>query len=194
MPTKRSSTAVASTKKHLIVAGGKSELPSRPVDTVEVMNVETLVWSRAASLPHPYSTASATICGDQLYMLGGQWEYFAVTKSVLSCSLMKLLQSSGKTSNSVWHRVTAAPVCSATCTAVNRELVAVGGADAKNKTTSAVHKYNPTTDSWKVISNMPTARYCCLVAVLPTNEMLAVGGNTMFNVTDKVEIANWDEL
>ena len=53
-----------------------------------------------------------------------------------------------------------------TCAAVDRELVAVGGNNAKYKAISAVYKYNPTTDSWNVISNMPTARSVSLVAIL----------------------------
>ena len=53
----------------LIVAGGANQ--SNQLDTVEVMDIETLVWSTAASLPHSYYRVSATICGDQLDMLGG---------------------------------------------------------------------------------------------------------------------------
>ena len=52
MPTKQSHTAAVTTKQHLIVAGGDSGL--NPQDTVEVMDVQTLVWSTAASLPHPH--------------------------------------------------------------------------------------------------------------------------------------------
>ena len=38
---------------------------------------------------------------------------------------------------------------------------------------------------------MPTARRNCLVAVLPTDEIVAVGGNDVsFSITDKVDIAN----
>ena len=60
------------------------------------------------------------------------------------------------------------------------------------KDTAAVHKYNPTTDSWDLISNMPTARCYCLVAVLLTNEVIVVGGITGFLSprTDKVELAS----
>ena len=151
------------------------------------MDIQTLVWSTAASLPHPYSKASATICGDQLYMLGG-FDKDGPSKSVLTCSLTKLLQSCSGTSPgvSVWHRVADVPVYNSTCAAINGELVAVGGEVATNKTTSAVHKYDPTTDSWDIISNMPTARYWCLIAVLPTNEMMVVGGclSSVFS-TDK---------
>ena len=106
-------------------------------------------------------------------------------KSVLICSLMNLLHSRSDTSSdSVWHRITDAPVYKSTCAAVNGELVIVGGRDAEYKTTSAIHWYNPTTESWDIISNMPTARSNCFVAVLPNNEIMIVGGGT-----DKVEVA-----
>ena len=189
MPTKRFCTAAVTTEQHLIVAGGNSG-PNR-LNTVEMMDIQTLVWS---SLPHPYSRASATICGDQLYMLGGS-DNVGHSKSVLTCSLTKLLQSCSDhdtSSYSVWHRITDVPVYCSTCAAVNGELVAVGGQDTGYNTTTAVHKYNSTTNSWDTISNMPTGRDDCLVAVLPTNEMMVVGGYILFifNYTDKVEIAS----
>ena len=183
MPTKRFLTAAVTTKQHLIVAGGKSG--SNRLDTVEVMDIQTLVWSTAASLLHPYSWASATVCGDYLYMLGGR-DKDGHSRSVLTCSLTKLLQSCSETSSdSVWHRITDIPEYYSTCAAVNGELVAVGGMDTEHKTTTAVHKYNSTADSWDIISNMPTAQYHHLVAVLPTNVMIVVGG-----YTNKVEIAS----
>ena len=186
MPTKRSHTVAVTTLQHLIVAGGENT--SNLLDLVEVMDIETLMWSTAASLPHPYSYASATICGDQLYMLGEHKKVVDSRKRhtnlvVLTCSLTKLVQSySESSSNSVWHRIADVPVYRSTCAAINGELVAVGGLDVKGKTTSAIHKYDPTTDSWDIISNMPTARYRCLVAVLPTSEMMVVGG--MINMHD----------
>ena len=128
MPTDRSDTAAVTTKQHLIVAGGGER--DHLLDTVEIMNIETLVWSTAARLPHTYSNASAAICGDHLYMLGGCQDQDDHSKSVLTCSLTKLLQScSGGSSDSVqvWHRTANVPVYHSTCVAVNGELVAVGG-------------------------------------------------------------------
>ena len=188
MPTKRRLTASVTTKQHLIVAGGMRGL-SR-LNTVEVLDIETLVWSTAVSLPRTYSRASATICGDHLYMLGG-YDDSGETKSLLTCSLTELLRSCGKTSSeSVWSRITDAPVVGATCASVGGELVAVGGEDtAVSKNTSAVYKYNMISKSWDVITNMPTARYFCLVAVLPTNEMIVVGGLIGYTSSNIVEIA-----
>ena len=156
------------------------------LNTVEVMDAKTLVWSTAASLPHPYSDASNTICDDQLYMLG-RWDNKGRTKSVLTCSLKELLQSS-PSSSSIWHRVADAPAYSSTCAAVmiNGEPLAVGGCDEDRKPSSAIHKYNPITNSWDLISNMPTARYDYLVVV---KEMMVVGRTIKnFTNTDVVEI------
>ena len=192
MPTKRYHTAAVTTKHHLIVAGGGCG--SCRLDTVELMDTESLVWSTAVSLPHPYSYASATICGDQLYMLGGlDIPDHGRSKSVLTCSLTKLLQSYSRMSpDSVWDRIADVPVYCSTCVAVNGELVAVGGEDVDYKNKSAIYGYHSTTDSWDIINNMPTARRYPLVAVFQTNEVMVVGGflDVLLQRTDKTEIVS----
>ena len=189
MPTKRSHTTAITTQDHLIVAGGVSR--ANRLNTVEVMNTQTLVWSTAAKLPQPGYSATATICGDRLYILGGFGEY-KHTKSVLTCSLTKLLLTcSVKPLDSVWTFVSDAPVYHSTCAAVDGELIAVGGEDENGKTTTAIHEYNPTTDMWNFVMDMPTARKLCLVIVLPPNEVIVVGGDVgAMMYTDKVEIVH----
>ena len=189
MPTKRFHVAVVSTEEYLIVAGGQNQLGQ--LDTVEVMDIETLVWSTAASLPYPYSRASATLCGEQLYMLGGFQANDTMTKSVLTCSLPSLLQSCSETSTGlVWHGIADVPVYLSTCTAINGELVAVGGCDREQNSSSAVRKYNPTTDSWDTFSHMDlAARHLSFVAILPTIEIMVAGGETdSVGITDQIEI------
>ena len=58
MPTKRHGSTAITSNEHLIVAGG-SNAPFLPdiLNTVEVMDTKTLVWSTVASLPHPYALA-----------------------------------------------------------------------------------------------------------------------------------------
>ena len=72
---------------------------------------------------------------------------------------------------------------------LHERLLAVGGYDSDVKQTTAIHMYNTTTNSWEVISHMTTPRRQCLVAVLPHNEVMIVGGGTPGGVTDSVEIA-----
>ena len=55
MPTKRRGSTALSTGRALIVAGGLDKSMS-PLQTVEVLNTETLQWSSAADLPQPTAT------------------------------------------------------------------------------------------------------------------------------------------
>ena len=62
------------------------------------------------------------------------------------------------------------------------QLLAVGSY------TTVIHQYNPATNSWEVISHMPTARCNTLVAVLPGNKLMVVGGHTrLFGETSKTD-------
>ena len=188
MPTKHRWTVAVCSGKSLVVAGGY---------TVEVMDTETLHWSTASSLPHPLYCASATLCGDQVYMLGGFDEGNKYSKSAFTCSLTSLLKSSQPQSSGarprrsltkVWHQLADTPVTFSTCASLQGQLLAVGGFDSDDKPITAVHMYNPTTNSWEVISHMATPRYECLVAVLPHNKLMVVGGRTLVSASS-VEIA-----
>ena len=92
MPTKRRLTAAVCSGRSLVVAGGVGE-GNKDLSTVEVMDTETLQWSRTSRLPQPLREATATLCGDQVYMLGGFDQNDKQSKSVFTCSLAALLQS-----------------------------------------------------------------------------------------------------
>ena len=92
MPTKRWLTSAVCSGRSLIVAGGVGE-GSKRLSTVEVMDTETLQWSTASSLPHPLCGELPTICGDQVYMMGGFDQSNKYTNSLFTCSLAALLQS-----------------------------------------------------------------------------------------------------
>ena len=78
-------------KESLIVAGGNSG--NGPITTVEVLKTDTHQWATAEPLPQPLYKSSATLCGDHMYLLGGEDETFAMTNTVYTCSLSTLLSS-----------------------------------------------------------------------------------------------------
>ena len=126
------SPAVATTNTSLIVAGGFG--PDQQKATVEVMDTQTFHWSTVASLPHPLSQATATICGSRLY-LGGGFSGGATT-SVLMCEVSDLLQSQPpplatrlglSRSQQVWKEVTELPVVCSSLVTLHDQLLAVGG-------------------------------------------------------------------
>ena len=195
MPTKRKLTVALSSGKALVVAGGEGEGHTR-LATVEVMDTDTLQWLTAASLPNPLTNGTATVCEDKIFLVGGFQEGHW-TKSVFTCSLSALVQSQTLRTKkktwlqarkpSVWHTITDLPVKGSTCVTLNGQLLAVGGLE--DKVINTIYSYNTETNSWEVISQMPTPRCWCLVAVLPGNKLMVVGGKTDNGDTDIVEIA-----
>ena len=177
VPTKRWLTAVMCSGRSLVAAGGVGE-GRKKLSTVEVMDTETLQWSTASSLQHPLYQASATLCGNKVYMLGGYYQSGKQSKSVFTCSLAPLIQSCQPQSlverlktlslgsgPKVWHQLADTPVTLSICASLQGRLLAVGGKDSDVKETTAIHMYNTTTNSWEVISHMATPRRQCLVAV-----------------------------
>ena len=204
MPTKRRLTTSLCTGATLIVAGGRGE-SGAVLSTVEVMNTENHQWSTAADLPQRMYLASATVCGDRIYMLGGCDTRITYTKSVYTCSVSALLQSCVPSSleaklkrtslsdkASVWRQVADLPVIRSTCESFHSRLLAIGGRDDSGKGTTAVYEYSSTSNSWEVISHMTTGRYSIFTAVLPNNQLMVVGGWTDigYNNTDTVELAS----
>ena len=213
MPTERYLTAAVCSGRSLIVAGGTSGVRKKMyLSTVEVMDTETLQWYTASSLPHPLYCASATLCGDQIYILAGfsgsskDFNHENYSKSVFTCSLAALLQSCQPQSlvarlmnfslvnlsvSKVWYQLADTPFFFSPCVSLHGRLLIVGGYISDNEESSVIHAYNTTTNTWEVISHMATPRHQCLVAVLPHNELVVVGGCTLAgDGDDSVEIAH----
>ena len=192
------SPAVITIDTSLIVAGGWG--PDQEKAPVEVMDTQTLQWSTVASLPHPLMQATATICGDRLY-LGGGVGTGGATKSVLMCEVKDLLQSKPQSratraghseSCQVWKEVAPLPLTCSSLVTFQGHLLAVGGyGDAGY--TSEVRQYDAATNSWSVISQMRKKRRQSLAVVLPNNtsSLMVCGGYTppLGIATASVEIA-----
>ena len=192
MPTKRVRHTVISTQNYLITAGGVEW--GKALSTVEVMDMNTLEWYTAASLPEPVIMMSATVCGGRLYLLGGQYVNNQPTHAVFTCTLDSLIRSCHPPSQTppytseagVWQRVADVPVNQSTCTTLNGMVLAVGGRDSDGNVTAAVHMYDAKSDSWPLVGYMPTARYKFLVVAL-RNRIIAVGGDRGGSMCSTVE-------
>ena len=186
MPTARYYLAAVCRGRNVIAAGGSGD--GRILSTVEILDTDLRQWSSAASLPHPMSWASITVCGDLLYLLGGR-DQNGQTLSVLTSSITDLLHQQQETANqpAVWRRAADAPYYGSTAVSVGGQLLAIGGEDEARKNTSAIVAYDPTSDSWQDMGHMTTPRSYPLVALLPSNKLIAAGG---IRGEKKVEIGN----
>ena len=189
MPTKRTFVTAVCTGTDLVVAGGMGE-DYEMLTTVEVLNIQNHQWSTAVDLPEPSQYYSVTVCDDQLYMLGRAYGFYS-TKSVYTCSVSALLQtciqrssleectsalslssSSSGDDKGVWSKLADLPATQSTSVTFCGQLLTIGGRDSDKKPTTAVYLYNPSTNSWNVISHMTTARrycFCCHSPRQPTD-------------------------
>ena len=184
MPTSRCHLAAVCRGRTLIAAGGYDG--GGRLSTVEILDMESLQWTPVCSLPHPMEWASIAVGQEKVYLLGGDDQNGRPTLSVYVCLLSDLLQTQPldaqleKTANQlpVWHEAAKAPHYRSTAVCVGEVLLAIGGESAARDVTSAIVSYDPTSDSWEDMGHMTTPRYRPLAALLPSNELIAAGGNS----------------
>ncbi len=172
--------------------GGVGE-DEKGLSVVEMMNTETHQWSTAANLPEPMYFASATICGDQLYVLGGTMDSRYIT-SVYTCLMSDLFESCIMSVKSIWGQLADVPLLGSTCESFHNRLLAIGGNYSGIATSeSAVYLYNLNhlaTNCWEFISHMTIGRSRCLSIVVPDNQLMVVGGYINgLGKTDSIEFA-----
>ena len=184
MPTKRWDCSSVYTNSVLIVAGGVSG-DSTHQATVEMLNIHSKQWSKVNSLPTPMHRSSVSIYGEHIFL----HDIYAQPNSKYSVVKISLLSLVLFTPKSVtWEEVASLPVKGSTLVTVNGHLLAVGGKSTEGERSNEVRQYDPTADSWQVISQMKVARSECAAALLPNNELMVAGG-VPYEVKEPVELA-----
>ena len=162
MPTKREHATAVTTTTHLIVAGGSDN--GRCLSTVEVMDMNNLQWLSLSQAVPIQSFGSMALCDEYLYI--------SVQGSVYSCLFRIWRQAKGIAFT--WKRLPNIND-SATLATLGEHVLAIGGMD-NGKPSGTVRRYDRDTNSWCIIGEMPTSRFNVLAAVLPSNELMVVGG------------------
>ena len=176
MPTARlrPATVTTPTCTHLIVAGGRTGLLHNGLSTIEILDTKTHQWSSASSSPQAMDYPQMSLCAEHLYL--------SEHNTIFSCSveeLLKFCKTNSSDGSSVWTKLANIPVQHrASLTTLTGQVLAIGGKDrlGSGTPTGAIHRCDRHTNSWSVIGEMPTPRYHPLVAVLPSNELIVVGG------------------
>ncbi|XP_064407466.1 uncharacterized protein LOC135352232 isoform X2 [Halichondria panicea] len=175
---RESSTAV-SFNNHIIVAGGHDD--KRRTSSVEVMDVASRRWYIAQSLPNPRSELKSTLIGNTLYLIGG-FDHTGATKTVYHVDLNELIAKtlSNLDTPTPWQTLQEVPLEFSAPLSIGRSLLAVGGWDGDNSS-SSIYLYQPDTRRWVKVGDLPTARECCTCSVLPSGEVIVAGGQTAIN-------------
>ena len=171
MLTKCYGTSAVSTGNHLIVAGGLSD--EDPLDIVQVYNGHE--WMRAQSLPKAcYFIKCALDKDKKWYLAGGVGQgrdvYHTSLESLIATTNLEDIKQI-----SAWQKLPNVPLLKSTPVAFGKQLLAVGGGDPCS---SVILAYASHTNSWVHVGNLPVACYSTCTIVLPTGELLMVGGVT----------------
>ena len=169
MNTVRSSPAVVSTSdgEYLIVIGGGGN--DGWTATVELFQVKSRRWYKLTNLPQPLRFPSATICGDQLNVIG-------LDANGYLCSLQALPSSDQPITSPLtlsWKPLPPLPVTYSTAATLCGQLVLVGGLQYGSPVNS-IHQL--VDGQWVEIGSMATGRKWCLVVSPSPDKIIIVGG------------------
>ena len=174
MNTACSDTAVVSTSdgKYLIVIGG-CEVGGRWTATVELFQVKCRRWYQLTDLPQPLRYPSATICGDQLNVIGDDPNGY-------SCSLAALPSSDQPITSPLtlsWKPLPPLPVAYSTASTLCGQLVLIGGRRGWTSSVNSIHQL--VGGQWVEIGSMISEQYYCLVASSSPDKIIVVGLDTV---------------
>ena len=169
--------AVVSTSggDYLIVIGGYDG--GRWTATVELFQVKNRRWHKPTDLPQPLPYPSATICGDQLNVIGSDGNGY-------SCSLQALPSSDRPITSPLtlsWKPLPRLPVTWSTAATLCGQLVIIGGRQDGSPVNSILQLVD---GEWVSIGSMASDRYYCLVASPSPDRIIIVGGH---GAVDSVE-------
>ena len=167
MNTERSQMATVSTSdgNYIFVIGGCGEILSA---AVELFDVRNRTWYELPDLKHPLEQPSATICGNQLYVIGGNGDGY-------SCSLQALQSNHEHTIE--WRALPQLPVTGSTPATLLGHLVTFGGLRSRRLFTSEVNSIHLLVDDiWENIGSMCKVRNECFAVSFSPDKVMVVGG------------------
>ena len=171
MNTACSSPAVVSTSdgEHLIVIGGDIGDDDWTA-TVELFQVKTRRWYKLTNLPQPLILPSATICGDQLNVIGHDANGY-------SCSLQALPSSDQPITSPLtlsWKPLPPLPVECSTAATLYGQLVVIGGLTQDGSPVNSIHQL--VDGQWVEIGSMASSKIDSLVVSPLPDNIIIVGG------------------
>ena len=190
MPTARYSPAVLMYDIWLLVAGGRGArrgTSDTDLATVELFNTSTNQWLATSSLPTPCGLLTSAIVDNYGYLVTHSKQVFRVS---LPDIVSQTVNQSTSKSPALWCRLPDTPLSYSTAISLRGYLLAVGGSH-DNCTRTDIHLYQPESEQWTKVGDLPNARDYCSCVVLPSGELLVAGGReSSVGRTSRVDVAS----
>ena len=188
MPTPRYDTAVVMYDIWLLVAGGR-DASFTELATVELLNTSTNQWLASSSLPTPCSLMTSAIVDDHGYIVMNSKQVYRVSLPDIVSQTVD--QSTASKSPVLWRRLPDTPLSYSTAISLRGYLIAVGGGSHDNRIRTDIHLYQPESEQWTKVGDLPNVRQYCSCVVLPSGELLVAGGEESYvKPTSRVDVAS----
>ena len=173
MSTARSRPAVFSQPSCLTVVGGGDQHDTYLSD-VEIFMPHTSQWHKTTSpAPSPLYRMTTTVVNNKCFIT----EYGSTKVYQLCVSLQQTTDSSDTPLViTEWANLYGFPHKGCGLGSINGCLLAVGGGGVFNPITTNILGFSPITNTWKTIGELPEPRRNCTTVLLPTGELLVMGG------------------
>ena len=180
MPISTSRSAAVGFGDYLIVSGSEQDEGSRAMSVFDGQS-----WLSAQALPGRLHGEYSAVNGDDWYLSAGEKVYRTSLKSLVASAVSP---AAAAAQSAVWERLTDTPHELSGITWFRDHLLVVGGKNRSWKHT-AIYAYNSLVKVWEHVSDHPgdgCQENCC--AVLPTGELLVIGGMHTYNRVLKATI------
>ena len=182
---RRSAACVGISNVHhmnVIVIGGLGE--GGGTTTVELLNTHNRRWSTLNSLPKPLPQPSAVVCGDLLYVIGGNCVY-----SYLLSALPDSTRPDKSLQSPIWKPLPDLPLHNSTPAILAGQLVCVGGRRGGGLGSPRDDSIHQLVDGqWVKVGSLSSTTNLCLVVTPSPDKMLVVGGYLGLSPSDSVEM------
>ena len=175
MSTARSRPAVLSQPSCLTVVGGADQR-GKNLSDVEIFMPHTSQWHKTtspATSPLDLYGMTTTVINNKCFIA----EYGSTKVYQLCVSLQQTTTDSANTPQVIaeWTNLCDLPHEGCGLCSINGCLLAVGGGELLNPITTILG-FSPITNTWKTVGELPGPRRDCITVLLPTGELLVMGG------------------
>ena len=188
----RCKVGCANYKHYLIVAGGVIEGKLQSTTSVEILNTKSGQWFKAPPMMYNGEDIRSTIIGQSLYFLFLSRGMTTASKSLLRVHLPTLISHTLQGKNrdtSIWEKMPDVPLYYSTLFSIGNMLLTAGGNSSgmagallstlhikNNESNVDIHLFNPHTNQWLKIGDLPEPAMECACCVLPSGKLLVAGG------------------
>lgn len=176
MPTPRMRACTVTHESGIVVCGGINMNSAQFLDTVEMFKHATNQWYAVSPLPAPRAALRHTRIGNTAYFMGGYFPSMRYENRNKDCVYANIFsdvtrQIHGKIVVQ-WETLTDVPLSASSPANVCGSLLALGGTGQP----SGVHLFEPNTNTWLHIGDLPEIRWSSTSATLPNGQVIVVGG------------------